>query len=285
MFTTITSARRRPAHGDRGGAHGAPRDYTDSAMIPIRDRLPTRRFPVVNYLLIAANVVVFLLELSASSSARAAHLLLQTYGLVPVEVVSFPVHNLFTVFTSMFMHDPTGWLHLGGNMLFLWIFGDNVEDALGHFRYLAFYLLAGIAAAAAQVAISPFSTVPMVGASGAIAGVLAAYASLYPRAAITVLNPIPLLWIFFGLFFDLPAWIVIAEFFVVNLVNGVSSTAQATGGAGGVAFFAHLGGFVAGLFLVRLFMTGPPRSHDPWSGFQPSGRTRAAPAGRRPWDA
>jgi len=94
----------------------------------------------------------------------------------------------------------------------------------------------------------------MVGASGAIAGVLAAYVSLYPRAAITVLNPIPILWIFFGLFFDLPAWIVIAEFFLVNLVNGVASTAQATGAAGGVAFFAHLGGFVAGLFLVRLFV-------------------------------
>ena len=285
MFTTIASARRRPAFAVRGGAHRAPHDYTDEAMIPIRDRLPTRRFAVVNYLLIAANIVIFLLELSQSSSARAAHLLLQTYGLVPVEIVSAPAQNLLTIFTSMFMHDPTGWLHLGGNMLFLWIFGDNVEDALGHLRYLAFYLLAGIAAAAAQVAISPFSTVPMVGASGAIAGVLAAYVSLYPRAAITVLNPIPLLWIFFGLFFDLPAWIVIAEFFIVNIVNGVSSTAQATGGAGGVAFFAHLGGFVAGLFLVRFLMSGPPRSHDRWSGFQPSGRPRAAEARRRPWDA
>jgi len=254
-------------------------------MIPVRDRLPTRRLPVVNYLLIAANVLVFLLEQSVITGPRSAHLLLQSYGLIPVEIVNAPAENLVTVFTSMFMHDPTGWLHLGGNMLFLWIFGDNVEDALGHLRYLAFYLLAGVAAAAAQIAVGPGSPVPMVGASGAIAGVLAAYASLYPRAAITVLNPIPILWIFFGLFFDLPAWIVIAEFFLVNLVNGVSSTAQATGGAGGVAFFAHLGGFVAGLFLVRLFMGGPPRSHDPWSGFQPSGRPRAADAGRRPWDA
>lgn len=254
-------------------------------MIPIRDRLRARRLPLVNYLLIATNIVVFLLELSASSSARAAHLLLQTYGLVPVALVTEPAQSLFTVFTSMFMHDPTGWLHLGGNMLFLWIFGDNVEDALGHVRYLAFYLLAGIAAAAAQIAISPFSAVPMVGASGAIAGVLAAYVSLYPRAAITVLNPIPLLWIFFGLFFDLPAWLVIAQFFLVNLVNGVSSAAQATGGAGGVAFFAHLGGFVAGLFLVRLFLREPPRSHEDWHGFQPSGRPRASKTGRRPWDA
>ena len=285
MLTTIAGVRRSPAFRARRQAQEAPRDYTDEAMIPIRDRLPTRRLPVVNYLLIATNIVVFLLELSASSSARAAHFLLQTYGLVPVELVTEPSQNLFTVFTSMFMHDPTGWLHLGGNMLFLWIFGDNVEDALGHLRYLAFYLLAGIAAAAAQVAIGPFSAVPMVGASGAIAGVLAAYASLYPRAAITVLNPIPLLWIFFGLFFDLPAWIVIAELFVVNFVNGVSSAAQMTGGAGGVAFFAHLGGFVAGLFLVRLFLREPPRTHEYWHGFQPSRRPHASSTGRRPWDA
>jgi membrane associated rhomboid family serine protease len=252
-------------------------------MIPIRDRLPTRRLPVVNYLLIATNVLVFLLEQSVISGPRSAQLLLQTYGLVPVEIVTAPAQNLVTVFTSMFMHDPTGWLHLGGNMLFLWIFGDNVEDALGHLRYLAFYLLAGVAAAAAQIAISPGSPVPMVGASGAIAGVLAAYASLYPRAAITVLNPIPILWIFFGLFFDLPAWIVIAEFFIVNLVNGVSSAAQVTGG--GVAFFAHLGGFVAGLFLVRLFVREPPRDHERFQGFRPSGRPPAPSPGRRPWDA
>ena len=105
------------------------------------------------------------------------------------------------------------------------------------------------------------------------------------RRTDVVLNPIPLLWIFFGLFFDLPAWIAIAEFFVVNLVNGVSSAAQMTGGAGGVAFFAHLGGFVAGLFLVRLFLREPPRTHEDWHGFQPSRRPRASSTGRRPWDA
>jgi membrane associated rhomboid family serine protease len=284
MFTTITAGRRRLRTPPRG-ALGARRDYTDGAMIPIRDRLPTRRLPVVNYLLIATNILVFLLEQQAITGPRSARLLLETYGLVPAALVQAPAQSFVTVFTSMFMHDPTGWLHLGGNMLFLWIFGDNVEDALGHIRYLTFYLLAGIAAAAAQIVISPFSLVPMVGASGAIAGVLAAYASLYPRSAITVLNPIPILWIFFGLFFELPAWIVIAEFFVVNLVNGVASTAQATGGAGGVAFFAHLGGFVAGLFLVRIFLQGPPRSHDPWRGFRPPARPPAPDAGRRPWDA
>src|SRR6185369_124014 len=161
-----------------------------------------------------------------------------------------------------------GWLHIGGNMLFLWIFGDNVEDAMGHLRYIAFYLLSGVAAAAAQVFIDPSSGVPMVGASGAIAGVLAAYVSLYPRSPITVLNPIPILWLFFGLFLEVPAWLVIAVFFVVNLVNGL-----ATGPAvqGGVAFFAHLGGFIAGLFLVRLFVR-QRRDYDRWSGWRPPPR-------------
>jgi membrane associated rhomboid family serine protease len=260
----------------------------ERVLLPIRDHNPRERFPVATLLIVALNVVAFLFELA--NGPREQAYLVQAAGAIPYELVhhvDLRPTNLVpwpaTIWTSMFLHG--GFMHLIGNMWFLWLFGDNVEDALGHWRYLAFYLLAGIAAAAAQVAISPFSIVPMVGASGAIAGVLAAYVSLYPRAAITVLNPIPLLWIFFGLFFDLPAWIVIAEFFIVNLVNGVSSTAQATGGAGGVAFFAHLGGFVAGLFLVRIFMSGPPRSHDRWSGFQPSGRPRAAEAGRRPWDA
>jgi membrane associated rhomboid family serine protease len=256
-----------------GAALRAAGDYTEATMLPIRDRLPTRSLPVVNYLILAANVLMFLFERMAIQGGYPAHLFLQDFGLVPAELVAAPAQNVLTVFTSMFLHDPTGWLHLGGNMLFLWIFGDNVEDALGHWRYLAFYLLAGIAAAAAQIAIDPFSRMPMVGASGAIAGVLAAYGSLYPRVAITVVNPIPILWIFFGLLFDLPAWVVILEFFLVNLVNGLASTAQAVGASGGVAFFAHLGGFVAGLFLVRLFVGGPPRNHDPWSGFRTSRRS------------
>jgi len=251
-------------------------------MIPIRDRLPKRNVPVVNYLLLTTNVLIFLLERFALRSGYSPHELLGAYGLVPTELVTAPAQNGFTLFSSMFMHDPTGWMHLGGNMLFLWVFGDNVEDAMGHWRYLAFYLLAGVAAAAAQIAIDPFSVVPMVGASGAIAGVLAAYASLYPRAAITVINPILPLWLFFGVLLELPAWVVILEFFLVNLWSGLSSAAHATGSSGGVAFFAHLGGFVAGLFLVRFFVRGPPRSHDRWSSFRASERT-AEPPVRRPW--
>ena len=175
-------------------------------MIPIRDRLPHRRVPVVNYLLIALNVLVFMWE--RAEIALGDRRLLFEWGLVPRLVVRHPAEYGVNILTSMFMHDPTGWLHIGGNMLFLWIFGDNVEDALGRGRYLGFYLLSGLAAAGAQILIDPASPVPMVGASGAIAGVLAAYMSLYPRAPITVLNPIPVLWLFWGLFLELPAWIV-----------------------------------------------------------------------------
>jgi membrane associated rhomboid family serine protease len=183
----------------------------------------------------------------------------------------------------MFLHDPTNLLHVGGNMLFLWIFGDNVEDAMGRGRYLSFYLLAGLAAATAQILIDPTSRIPMVGASGAISGVLAAYAVLYPRAPITVLNPIPLLWLFFGLFFQLPAWLVILEYFVVNVFSGFSSLGTA---GGGVAFFAHIGGFVAGFVLVRPFMSGRERRKaDPWRGLRYRYPTRPpVPRQRGPWD-
>lgn len=255
-------------------------------MIPIRDRLPRRRVPVVNYLLIALNVLVFVWE--RAQIALGDRRLLFEWGLVPYQLVRHPAEYWINIWSSMFMHDPTGWLHIGGNMLFLWIFGDNVEDALGRGRYLAFYLLSGLAAAAAQVLIDPSSTVPMVGASGAIAGVLAAYMSLYPRSPITVLNPIPFLWLFWGLFIELPAWIIILEFFLVNLWNGLGSVGSLQGG--GVAFFAHIGGFIAGLLLVRLFLPDEPRrDHDRWSGFRPPRRSGTAPGywppqDRRPWD-
>ena len=127
-------------------------------------------------------------------------------------------------------------------MLALWIFGDNVEDAVGHFRYVLFYLLGGVAAAMTQMAIDPASNIPMVGASGAIAAVMGAYLSLYPSSPITILNPFVPLWFFFGLFFELPAWVVAVEFFVVNLMSGMSSLASSRHGLGGVAFFAHVGG-------------------------------------------
>ena len=171
---------------------------------------------------------------------------------VPARVLVDPALGVETVFTSMFMH--AGFAHVGGNMLFLWIFGDNVEDALGHARYLVFYLLGGIAAAVAQGVVSP--TIPMLGASGAIAAVLAAYAFLYPRSAVTVINPVPILWLFYGLFLQLPAWLVIAAFFAVNLWSVV------VGAGGGVAFMAHVGGFVAGVVMLRPFMIGRERLDD-----------------------
>jgi membrane associated rhomboid family serine protease len=257
-------------------------------MLPLRDHLPCRRAPIVNVLLIVTNVLVFLWEKSLLWQGVRPDRLLSAFGLVPAYLTSDPLGQAWTVLSSMFMHDPTGWAHLGGNMLFLWIFGDNVEDALGHARYLAFYLLSGLFAATAQVLIGPGSLVPMVGASGAIAGVLAAYGSLYPRSPVTVLNPFLPLWLFFGPFFELPAWLVILEFFVVNLFSGVSSLGSAA--AGGVAFFAHLGGFVAGLFLVRIFLPkAPPRDHERWTTFRsPPVRPRfyvgPPPREHRRWD-
>jgi membrane associated rhomboid family serine protease len=257
-------------------------------MIPIRDRLPRRRVPIVNYLLILLNVLAFIWEQSAIGPRYSMQHLLFEWGLVPGRLLADPIDAAPTILTSMFLHDPGNWIHIGGNMLFLWIFGDNVEDALGRVRYLAFYLLSGLAAAAAQILLDPRSPVPMVGASGAIAGVLAAYASLYPRAPITVINPIFLLWFFFGILIELPAWLVIGEFFVVNLYSSFAAVDR--GASTGVAFVAHLGGFVAGLVLVRLFLPERQgRDHDRWEGFRPPPRRPPArydypPPSHRPWD-
>jgi membrane associated rhomboid family serine protease len=228
-------------------------------VLPLRDQLPTRTVPFINYALIAANVGVFLWEEAQFASGVDPEKLTQAFGLVPAAFFQDPVAAVGSVFTSMFMHG--GLAHIGGNMLYLWIFGDNVEDAMGHFRYLIFYLLGGIAAAAAQTVASfgdPASMrVPMIGASGAISAVLAAYALLYPRSPITVLNPVPFLWLFFGLFLMFPAWLVIALFFVVNLWNAFAYTST-----GGVAFMAHVGGFVAGVVLLGFFMSGRDRMAD-----------------------
>jgi membrane associated rhomboid family serine protease len=227
-------------------------------VLPIRDRLPTRIFPFVNYGLIVANVAGFLLERLDLAAGDDPSGLLETWGLVPRRLFVDPVAGVETTFTSMFMHDPTNLMHIGGNMLFLWIFGDNVEDAMGHLRYFAFYIGGGICAAAAQTLAGPMSVVPMVGASGAISAVLAGYGFLYPRSPITVVNPVPLLWLFWGLFLQFPAWLVIGEYFVVNLWSALTSSAQ----GGGVAFMAHIGGFVSGALLLRVFMAGRPRMDD-----------------------
>src|SRR5450432_223934 len=160
-------------------------------MLPLRDENPTRTTPYVNYALIALNVLAFMIEWFQLAT-RGDSFVISGYGLVPARISADPLGEGFTIFTSMFMHGGLG--HLGGNMLFLWIFGDNVEDAVGHGRYVLFYLLCGVCAAAAQVLTNPASPAAMVGASGAIAGVLGAYLVLYPRAPITVVNPMPLLW-------------------------------------------------------------------------------------------
>jgi len=257
-------------------------------MLPLRDRLPSRTVPWVNYALLAANVLAFVWMRMVIAGGYPSEQLVFDWGLVPLRLVRDPVGEAVTVLSSMFMHDPTSWLHIGGNMLFLWIFGDNVEDALGHARYLAFYLLCGVGAAAAQVLIDPSSRIPMVGASGAISGVLAAYATLYPRSPVLLLNPFLPLWFFVGVFFELPAWLVILEYFVVNLFNGIGSLGSQ---GGGTAFFAHLGGFVLGLFAVRVFVaaTRERRKNDElsWAGWRPPQRfpprRPGQPRTRDPW--
>jgi membrane associated rhomboid family serine protease len=245
-------------------------------MLPIGDRNPTRTTPVVNYALIGLNIAAFLWEtilLFGGSSSW----LLPGYGLVPTRLANDPSGEAFTIVTSMFLHD--GWGHLAGNMLFLYIFGDNVEDSVGHVRYVAFYLLSGVGAAAAQVLVDPASPIPMVGASGAIAGVLGAYMVLHPSAPITILVPPPLMF-FIGFFIELPAWIVAGGWFAWQLASGVGSLGRLQGG--GVAFFAHIGGFVAGLLLIRPFHAGRERApRGRWSGWRPPPRAQNRPVERR----
>jgi membrane associated rhomboid family serine protease len=245
-------------------------------MLPIGDRNPTRTTPFVNYVFIAANIAVFVWEYVVMLDGGEAWLV-PGYGFVPSRVSNDPAGEAFTVLTSMFMHG--GWGHLGGNMLFLYIFGDNVEDAVGHVRYATFYVLAGIGAAAAQFLVDPVSPIPMVGASGAIAGVLGAYMVLHPSSPITILVPPPLMF-FIGFFIELPAWLVAGGWFAWQLMSGVGSLGALQ--AGGVAFFAHVGGFVAGLLLIRPFHAGRARvPQDRWSGWKPPPRASSPPFERR----
>jgi membrane associated rhomboid family serine protease len=239
-------------------------------MIPIKDQNPTRTFPFVNYLLITANVVGYVWEtLLIQQDGEAA--VVSGYGLVATRLLTDPLGELFTVFSSMFMHG--GLVHLGSNMLFLYIFGDNVEDSLGHGRYVAFYVLSGLAAATAQILTGTSSPIAMVGASGAIAGVLGAYMVLFPRAPVLMFNfSIPILWLFYGLFMTFPAWLVIGLWFIGNLLPAIQSLGILRQ-TGGVAFFAHLGGFLAGLLLIRPMLIG--RTRQPtfeWSGWRPPAR-------------
>ena len=206
-------------------------------MLPIGDDDRDRRtFPFVTYALIAVNVLVFvLLELPQGDNLDA---FLTRWGTIPSQILAG--NGLITLITSMFLH--AGWLHLGSNMLFLWIFGDNVEDAFGHVIYLIFYLVCGIAASMAQVLISPSSTVPGVGASGAIAGVLAAYIVLFGSRPVRVLMQ--------GIMTTVPSYVMIGIWIVTQLLSGFGTLGDTQNG--GVAYWAHIGGFVAGLLLTFL---------------------------------
>jgi membrane associated rhomboid family serine protease len=206
-------------------------------MFPIGDDDSARRTtPVVTYALILLNVLFFFVELSGGDP------FIMQWSVVPRRLLEHPAADLPTVFTSMFMH--AGWVHLLGNMLYLWIFGDNVEDSFGHVKFLLFYLLCGIAATLAQLAFSAGSNVPNLGASGAIAGVLGAYIILFPRGQVKVLmgrGVIPM-----------PALVVIGLWIVLQFVSGFGSITQSAD-TGGVAYMAHIGGFVAGFVLTFLF--------------------------------
>jgi membrane associated rhomboid family serine protease len=223
-----------------------------------------RSFPIVNVLLILANIYVFVAyELMAPNEA-ALDRLIQAAGVVPMELLSgrdlpplAPLGNIYlTLFTSMFLHGSL--LHLGGNMLFLWVFGDNVEDSMGHLSYLAFYLICGVVAGLAQSLINAASTVPSIGASGAIAGVLAGYLLRFPHAQVRTL-------VFLGPFIIFPrisAIILIGFWFVLQVFSGVASIGVRTEQTSGVAFWAHVGGFIAGLILINLFPRRAPSGLD-----------------------
>jgi membrane associated rhomboid family serine protease len=218
-------------------------------LIPLRDVIPSRTTPGVTITLIVLNVLIYLLGLMLTEQARDA--MIYTFGLVPA------FFSVINVFTSMFVHG--GFAHLAGNMLFLWIFGDNVEDRLGHGRFLSFYLMCGVVAALAQTMLNANSLVPMVGASGAIAGVMGAYLVLYPHSRVLMLFPFP------PILFELPALFFLVMWFLVQFLNGVNQLPifERNAISGGVAFWAHVMGFVSGLVLV-VFMRRPERSKVEW---------------------
>ncbi len=220
-------------------------------MIPIRDSVRSSHFPIVNYSLIVINFLVFFYELSLGSGLDR---FLEQWALVPALVADQPLAptgpasssppGIATIVTSMFLHG--GWLHVLGNMLFLWVFGDNVEDAMGSLRYLIFYLIAGVAAALAQMFMSIDSLLPSLGASGAVSGVLGAYMLLYPRARVLTWVPVLLF-----LVIRIPAVIFIGLWFIIQFFQGLLAANDPT--LGGVAWWAHIGGFLAGVVLVNVF--------------------------------
>jgi len=231
-------------------------------MFPYRDENPTEKPAIITVAIIAANALVFIFLQGAGAQGPLARSVCEL-GLIPGEILHSvkpgsgvalapgvvclveATPKYWTILSSMFTHG--GWFHLIGNMLFLWVFGNNIEDATGHGKFLIFYLLCGLAAAATQTLISPHSLVPMVGASGAISGVLGAYLLLYPRVRVHTLIVLPI----FITTVAIPAWVMLGYWALLQLIGGLGSLTQLE--QGGVAFFAHVGGFVAGLLLVRLF--------------------------------
>ena len=239
-------------------------------MFPIKDSVPRIRFPFVTVAIIALNSLVFLGELSLPSGTL--NDVIYLFGLVPAryahpawaELAGFPMDTYWPFVTNLFLHG--GWLHVIANMWFLYLFGDNVEDRMGHARFTIFYFAAGIAANVVHFIVSSDSTTPVIGASGAIAGVMAAYIRLFPRARIITLVPI----LFFPLFFEIPALFFMLFWFFLQLVSGASSLAVAHSGAG-IAWWAHIGGFLVGLALVRPLCSSalggcpPPEEPGPYS--------------------
>ena len=258
-------------------------------MFPLKDNIPTRRFPILTVALIVANVLMFFFFEEARLSLSGASVDDQRvveYGAIPYEIThpnddcgiarggvgggqvvcegmpdvigEPPSQPPFwvTMFTSMFMHG--GLLHLLGNMLFLWIFGNNIEDSMGRAKFVAFYLLGGLAATAAQTLVSPNEDVPTLGASGAVAAVLGGYAILYPRARVVTL----ILIVFFITIVEVPALVVLGLWFLIQILYGTAELAQPVGGAGGVAYFAHIGGFIFGLLLIKAFANRVHRDYE-----------------------
>jgi len=225
-------------------------------MIPLRDDQPRFSTPYVTYFLIALNLIIYLFQ--STLDPQSSQVLAFQLGFTPSHVTGFLngtgnldlISVLLPFLTSMFLHG--NWLHVIGNMWFLWIFGDNIEDHMGHSRYLAFYLLSGIAAATAEVVLTPHVRVPTVGASGAIAGVLGAYFILYPRARVFTWFP-PIF------FFYLPAWAMLGFWFALQFFSGATTRSASYGQSGGIAFWAHVGGFVAGIVLVKILPQRPQR--------------------------
>jgi len=236
--------------------NGLEVDKRSRSLIPIKDINPTERFAFVTLFFIVLNVAVFLYELMIGPEA--GELFIDSFALVPKRLFSGVTETSATVpigatlVTSMFLHG--GFLHIGGNMLYLWIFGNNVEDSMGHIRFIVFYLGCGIIASYIHALANASSTVPMIGASGAISGILGAYLLLYPRARVLTL-------IAFGLYIrtvEVPAMFVLGFWFILQFLNAILST----GTGGGVAWYAHVGGFVAGMLLIGIFK----RHGVPWGG-------------------